>query len=169
MVEPPVSVMFVDNTTKGALVKKLQEVKNRLGGVTAYRVRMTEQAGMSLARMLPSTNPWGPGDCGRMDCGICSQQDEKQQDCRKRNILYENHCQVCKLDLKDGETESSFLRDGKGKYVGESSRSMYERAKEHQRDRDNKEDDSHQIKHWRLEHPELPASRIHYPDSWQRV
>ena len=104
---------------------------------------------------LPSTNPWGPGDCGRDDCIICKQQDEKPQDCRRRNVLYENQCQVCKVDMKDGEKMNDFLKDGKGRYIGETSRSIYERSQEHQRDKENQEDDSHQVKHWRLDHPEL--------------
>ena len=41
----------------------------------------------------------------------------------------------------------------KGVYVGESSRSMYERGKEHQRDGKVRAEDSHQWKHWALEHP----------------
>ena len=58
--------------------------------------------------------------------------------------------------MKDGEKMNDFLKDGKGRYIGETSRSIYERSKEHQRDKENQEDDSHQIKHWRLDHPELP-------------
>ena len=44
---------------------------------------------------------------------------------------------------------------GKGIYVGESARSMYERAKEHEADRVGELEESHQIKHWVLDHPEL--------------
>ena len=59
MMEPPVSVLFVDNTKAGMLANMLQKVEKRLGGVTAYRVRIAESAGMALSRLLPSTNPWG--------------------------------------------------------------------------------------------------------------
>ena len=154
MQEAPISVLFVDNTARGLLAKRLQETEKRLGGVTSYRVRITEQAGMALSRLLPSTNPWGPGDCQRLDCVICRQQDEVPQDCRRRNILYENECQVCKVEMKDQEKTSLSQRDGKGISIGESSRSLYERGKEHQRDRDAREEDSHQVKHWKLDHPE---------------
>ena len=51
----------------------------------------------------------------------------------------------------------SFQRDGKGTYIGESSRSLYERSTEHQRDREDRDTDSHQIKHWQLDHPELSS------------
>ena len=48
-------------------------------------------------------------------------------------------------------------KDGKGVYVGESSRSIYERAKEHTADRVGFQEDSHQIKHWLSSHEELLA------------
>ena len=101
MMEPPISVLFVDNTKGGTLAKRLQEEEKRLGGVTSYRIRIVESAGMALSRLLPSTNPWGPGDCGREDCKICSQDDEVKQDCRRRSILYQSQCQVCKVDMVD--------------------------------------------------------------------
>ena len=41
--------------------------------------------------------------------------------------------------------------------MGESSRSLYERYKEHQKDREYGEDDSHQVKHWVLDHPEMSS------------
>ena len=70
MMQPPVSVMFGENTKDGELSRMLQAEEKRLGGMTSYRVRVAESAGMALSRLLPSTNPWGPGDCGRQDCNI---------------------------------------------------------------------------------------------------
>ena len=42
-------------------------------------------------------------------------------------------------------------------YVGESSRSIYERAKEHVTDCRNNSEDSHQVEHWLTSHEELLA------------
>ena len=39
--------------------------------------------------------------------------------------------------------------------MGESSRSMYERGKEHLKDGKNRAEESHQWKHWVLHHPEI--------------
>ena len=141
---PTKSVFFVDNTAGGELARRLQEAEKRAGLVTGYRVRITESAGTPLGLLLPSTNPWGPQDCNRMDCITCSQNDEKRIDCRKRNILYESECTICNKVKKDGKED---LKDGRGIYVGESSRSIYERAKEHASDREKQSEDSHQIKH----------------------
>ena len=57
----------------------------------------------------------------------------------------------------DGKEKSSFQKAGQVMHIGETSRSLYERAKEHQRDRDAKEEYSHQVKHWVLDHPDLPS------------
>ena len=69
--EAPISVMFVDNTVGGQLAKRLQAEELRMGRMTGYRVRIAESAGMPLSRLLPSTNPWGGGDCDRVDCLLC--------------------------------------------------------------------------------------------------
>ena len=69
--------------------------------------------------------------------------------------MYENRCELCYKDKKDGKKLS--LMEGKGVYVGESSRSLYERAREHQADKNNRSDDSHQIKHWITDHQDLLA------------
>ena len=105
------------------LAKRLQEADASLGSMTSYRVRVVELAGTAMSRLLPSTNHWGASDCGRQDCIISKQEDEKIQNCKKRSILYENRCMVCNVDMKDGPA----MKDGEGKgiYVGESSRSIY--------------------------------------------
>ena len=43
-----------------------------------------------------------------------------------------------------------------GVYVGETARSIFERSKEHWSDRLAEKEDSHMIKHWQIDHPELP-------------
>ena len=95
-----------------------------MGRMTGYRI--AEMAGMPLSRLLPSSNPWGAGDCGQHDCVLCSQDDDKPQNCKMKNILYENRCMVCHVDEKAGKEKQPFQMDGKGVYVGESLRLMYE-------------------------------------------
>ena len=56
------------------------------------------------------------------------------------------------MDEKAGKGMQPFPMSGKAAYVGESSRSMYECGKEHQKDR---AEESHQVKHWLLEHPDM--------------
>ena len=154
--EAPISVLFIDNTKGGMLAKRLQSEESRLSTMTGYRIRVAEAAGTPLSILLPSTNPWGVQDCTRTDCVLCEQGEEKPQNCKTRNILYENRCTLCNAsDDKDDKKMQPYHMDGKGIYVGESSRSIYERGKEHQKDRDDLKEDSHQIKHWKIHHPDL--------------
>ena len=76
---------------------------------------------------------------------------------KRRNILYESYCtEDFKIGRKDDIT---FLKEGKGIYVRESSRSLYERTREHVADRKSRNDESHQLKHWLLDHGYLPEPR----------
>ena len=42
----------------------------------------------------------------------------------------------------------------KGIFVGETSRTLYERANEHYKDAGNFSEKSHMLKHWMIEHPD---------------
>ena len=52
MQAPPISVLFIDNTKNGTLAKRLQEEEKRLEGMTSYRIRIAESAGMALGKPL---------------------------------------------------------------------------------------------------------------------
>ena len=65
---PVIAVLFVDQTAGGELARRLQEAETRLGKMTGYRIRITETSGSQLCRVLPNTNPWAGGDCGRVGC-----------------------------------------------------------------------------------------------------
>ena len=116
--EAPISVMCVDNTAGGQLVKRLQAEELRMGRMTGYRVRIAEYGGMPLSRLLPSTNPWRAGDCGRDDCVLFSQEEDKRQNCKMWNVLYENKCTVCNVEVKNGKKRQPVLLDGHGIYIG---------------------------------------------------
>ena len=153
---PTKSVLFLDNTG-GELARRFQAAEEEAGRVTGYKIRITESAGTPLSMVFSSTNPWGSQECGRHDCVPCQQQDKVRINCRKRNILYESECEICDKERKgkDGKSAKDFQLDGQGVYVGESSRSLYERSKEHVADRIGGKEDSHQLKHWITSHPNL--------------
>ena len=69
------------------------------------------------------------------------------------NILYESSCTVCNPDVDPKKRRK--MNEMRGVYVGESARSIYERAKEHWADRVGQKEDSHMVKHWLDEHADL--------------
>ena len=103
---PTRSVVFLDNTAGGELARRFQKAEEEAGIMTGYRIRISESAGTPLSMLLPSTNPWGPSYCGRPDCVPCGQEGDTVINCRKRNILYESECTVCKgKEAGNKETE----------------------------------------------------------------
>ena len=71
-------------------------------------------------------------DCERPSCYTCSQGGDKLENCKKRNILYEGSCTLCNPeDACKAKKKKTKLSDGHGVYVGETGRSLHERAGEH--------------------------------------
>jgi hypothetical protein len=151
------SVFFVEQSKGGELAKRLREIERKANRIVGYKTKIVEGVGSKLKDLLPNNNPWKGAHCGRPACIPCSQPGEMKQDCRKRSIIYENTCQICNPEdgkekvRKDGRD----LADG-GKYpsvyVGESGRSLHERAREHWADFDGRQTDSHILKHWMVHH-----------------
>ena len=129
---PVLTVLFIEQTPGGELARRLQKVEERMAAITGYRVRIAETSGSQLRRLLPNTNPWSGADCGRDQCYTCSQGSETLEDCKRRNILYESYCTLCNPDLEDKKVmRKKKMTEVSGVYVGESGRSIHERAGEH--------------------------------------
>ena len=87
-------------------------------------------------------------DCGRQGCLLCTTKlkTEKNlsQDCHTRCLVYETWCMSCmrKDEEEIGERwrgDAEKIKEEKRKikkhvYIGETSRSVYERGQEHQYD-----------------------------------
>ena len=72
------TVLFVPQTRKGELAKRLQKVEDDIAKVTGSRVRVMERAGTMVRRILHKSNPWAGGDCGRKKCLPCANSDGKK-------------------------------------------------------------------------------------------
>ena len=102
----------------------------------------------------------------------CSQGGDKLQNCRQRNVLYESSCTICNPegDIRKTEDKLQILKTQTGVYVGETYRSIFERANEHWKDACSGKEESHMVKHWQSSHPELetmPKFRIEVIQSFQ--
>ena len=98
---------------------------------------------------------------GREECLPC-RKPEGRENCKARNIVYESKCKVCNPttslaeDGHDDQPAGRVQTSREGIYVGESSRSLHERALEHVRDAQSFSAKSHIVKHWMNSHPSLP-------------
>ena len=67
-----------------------------------------------------------------------------------RNIVYERECKKCNPPGSRSSSDKEGLqerRDTASLYVGESARSLHERAGEHWRDADMRKEESHMMEH----------------------
>ena len=124
------SVLFVEQTPGGMYAARLRETEEKLTPIINFRVKIVEKSGTTLKSVLVRSDPWAGGKCGRKRCLPCEAGVDNSK-CRKINILYESTCQEC---LREGEDFT---------YVGESSRSGYERGMNHLDDYKARHEDSH--------------------------
>ena len=146
-------ISLVEQTKDGKLAKDVREALLRLEGILGFRVKVVEKAGAPLKRLFTNTNPWAGGHCSQNECLTCNQGAEELPNCTKRSLVYENICLKCNPDAsKKGELKT-LNTTTPSIYVGETSRSVQERALEHHAALKNKSENSHMYKHWLLHHP----------------
>ena len=161
------SVMFVPYTKGGELAKRLRTAEEELQKQTGVKIKIVERSGRKLVDILHRADPWLGKDCGRPQCLLCETkmktEKDMRQDCTKRCVIYETWCMTCEekeVRRIEEETEDEKERRKKieeiklFKYIGESSRSLYERGLEHLRDKEELKADSHMIKHFFDQHSE---------------
>ena len=144
------SVLFVEFSKGGGLQKAMRESLDKLTPMLGFRVRVSEKGGTPLASILSNKDLWCGQPCGRVSCRTCAQQDERKEPCTRRNIIYESECVQCNPSGTRKESDKSSLEDKREQpslYVGESARSISERATEHWRDAEKGKDESHMQDH----------------------
>ena len=170
-----VSVMFVPYTRGGELAKRLREVEEQQARQTGIKIKIVERTGRRIVDILHKADPWQGQDCGREGCLLCQTKQKTgkllQQDCTKRSVIYETWCMSCEkkeleriegLEEEEKEKERMRREIRLYKYLGETSRSFYERALEHQRDLLEMKTDSHMLKHYFEKHLEEEIEEMEF-------
>ena len=152
------AVLFVEQSPQGGLARMVKDKLSGLEPSLGFRVRVVERTGRSLVSLLPQPKGGGGEHCGRDHCVTCSQEGEEYPDCTRSNLVYESICTRCnpsglrKGELKQQESTRPSL------YVGETSRSIQERALEHWKGAKKQDPKNHMHKHQCIEHEgEEPA------------
>ena len=120
----PVDVVaFLPHTHKSQLrdlIQKVDDTSTKF--LKAGRTKYVERAGTSMGSILVKKDPWYQlnGGCQRPLCYHCNNSSHgKGIKCRQESVVYTIECKVCQAQEKTS------------KYIGETSRSAYERFKEH--------------------------------------
>ena len=135
------AVVFVPFTEGSELAGDLRGVEIKMDELTDIKMKVVERAGTKLADMLTRSDPWSGTDCGRLNCPLDETKMKtgkfKTQNCTTRSIVYMTWCQTCydndveKLEGSKEEIEDKKKRIKYHLYIGESSRSAFERGSEH--------------------------------------
>jgi hypothetical protein len=123
------SVIFAPVTPKSILKQRYEREVRRIG----LNIKIVEQSGVTLKRQLQRSNPFKEKLCQRQECLIC--QSGGKGECNATGVTYELVCQECK-----------------DKYIGETSRSVYSRGKEHLHSLNRREEQSVMWRHAYLKH-----------------
>ena len=146
------TVLFVEQTPGGELAKRMRETLRGMEHTLGFRVKVAERTGQNLGSKFPLNNLWDGMKCGRTDCITCEQGLEELPPCTRVNLLYENICTRC----NPGATRKGELMETRNDiptvYVGESSRSIYERSREHWEGARKGASNNHMVKHQVGEH-----------------
>ena len=122
----------MEQTRDGELSKRLREVIQRLAPTFGFRIKVVERAGMSLRNKFPQANLWEEAKCGRSKFTTCNQEGEPLPPCTKKSMVYDNICNL----FNEGARGKEEVIGGSNPivpsiYIGESSRTIFERAWEH--------------------------------------
>ena len=102
----------------------LAKAEPRITKLSGYQAKYVERSGKALSKYFPKE--FGSGICHRKDCYVCKYTKAGQSSrCKVKGVVYEAVC------LKCCETHSEDSVNHRGRYVGETSRTLYERVDEH--------------------------------------
>ena len=151
------SVMQVPNSKDGALLTALCKIEHRLAKTSGYHCKLVEKGGRPLS--LSFSKNLNAGNCGRSECQICINPKNKGPSmCKVSSVVYECVCVLCDEIHRSDPTQTH-----RGVYIGETYRTLFERAIEHKRALDNFDPKGFMSKHWAICHNDLdtpPAFRF---------
>ena len=145
-------MLSVPNTASAGLASKLIRREPNLAKITKYNVKIVEKSGVQLGRLFQRV--YTPSSCRWPQCPVCPLNSGKgNSKCRVSNVVYEAKCFECLEMLERGDIQERDV----GVYVGETSRTLLERALEHVTAADNLDVDNFITKHWASSHRTLES------------
>ena len=144
------TVVNIPNTGGAALTQRLINCETKLAKLTKYNVKIVEKSGMQLIRFFQRVH--SPKSCHWDYCPVCPLNVSKgSSKCRASNVVYEAKCVECLELLNNGMLQENEV----GVYIGETSRTLIERAVEHVKGANDLDVENFITKHWALRHSEL--------------
>ena len=119
------TMLQVPNTSDGKLFKLLARAEPRIAKLTGYQCKMVEKSGKSLSRVFSKS--FKQEKCPRICCAVCSFSEKRGSTlCQLKSVVYVATCTLCD---KEHRLDPNTVHGGR--YVGETSPTLAERAAEH--------------------------------------
>ena len=145
-----IAPIIVPSTPNGELLQMLKEVAEQ-EAVPGLKFKVLEKGGLTVQHKVQRSNPSATPGCQDADCLPCKDGRGKGGCCRRGNVQYQMECQVCNVtDIQTGRTDKTV-------YIGETSRNLYTRAKEHINKNQSNNGKSYMKKHQEEKHSSQPA------------
>ena len=112
-----IAPIFVPTTPGGTLMKMMRQVAQK-EAKEGILFRILEVGGKTLKSELQRSNPTATPGCENGDCLGCAIERGRGGKCHRNNVNYEVECQLCP-------------EGNRPVYIGETSRNLYTRGKEH--------------------------------------
>ena len=145
--EPPSTVMFVPSTRGGMLLNMLESLESDLwkSGDATWSVKLVEKSGKQLRHLFNLRMPILKGCPLGSGCKLCDNDAVK---CTCRGVVYLAECKDCHnaAVVVGGVKEELNISDSW--YVGETSRPLRMRVKEHWSKLEDLNTDSFMLTHW---------------------
>ena len=140
------SILQVPSSKNSRLLRAIAKIEPRLAKSTGYHVKLTEKGGRPLSKCF--SRGLSDEKCFRDDCLPCANPNIKGPSlCSVKSVVYECVCVIC--DNKYSATPSG---GHGGRYVGQTSRTLYERAGEHMAGLRRSDLSNFLFKHWATAH-----------------
>ena len=137
------AAIMVPSTPGGELANMLREVADQ-EAQEGMKFKIVETGGRTVKSDVQKSNPTATPGCADSDCLPCKEGRGGGGQCRKTNIQYSMECRQC--PESDPTT-----------YIGETSRNLYTRAKEHIDKCEGRKEDSFMWKHQEEKHNGVEA------------
>ena len=145
---PTTTTMFVPSTQGGRLTQMLEEVEETLSLEVGWKPKIIEQSGLPLMNVFRSKMPIKAGCPMSLECKICDGDAIK---CSVKGAVYQAVCLECEESRREEDLGMNEVRNSP-KYIGETSRPLRMRAREHYTKLNDLKTDSFMATHWVQEH-----------------
>jgi hypothetical protein len=147
-----IAPILVPATPNSELVHLLQKVAEE-EAIPGLKFKVLETGGVTVKHKIQKSNPLASPGCIDNNCLACKRGRGEGGPCRKSNVGYQMECILC-----DDAAAQNNNQDCRTTYIGETSRNIYSRGKEHMYKYNSANPDSFMWKHQQEVHDCLQAA-----------